>query len=414
MLLIHTRFGVYAQVIGDNEAAARAMGVRVERHKVLLYALSGLLSGLAGLLFAARINSGEPTAGLNYELTAITATIIGGTNLFGGRGSVIGTMIGALIMGVLQNGLNLLAVQPFYQQIAIGAVLILAVWLDRINCSGGPAAMSLLELHDVRKNFGAIEALRGVTFSVEAGAVVGLVGDNGAGKSTLMKTITGVHRPDSGEIRFDGASLAGKDPGEIREAGIEMIYQDLALASMRDVASNIFLGRELTRSVFGLRLIDAKRMRAEAEAMIAKLGARVKSVTQIAGQLSGGQQQSVAIARALTFNPKLVIMDEPTAALAVREIEHVLELIRTLEVARHRGDPDQPSPDRRVRGLRPHRRVAPGRGDRRRSDRETTHERRRRPYRRRDGRPAPRSFEMIRRQRARLEPGGFAGQAASR
>jgi len=190
--------------------------------------------------------------------------------------------------------------------------------------------MSLLELRDVRKSFGAIEALRGATFSVEAGAVVGLVGDNGAGKSTLMKTITGVYRPDGGDIRFDGASLVGKDPGEIRKAGIEMIYQDLALARMRDVAANIFLGRELTRSVLGVKLIDSKRMRGEAEAMIAKLGARVKSVTQIAGQLSGGQQQSVAIARALTFNPKLVIMDEPTAALAVREVEHVLELIRTL------------------------------------------------------------------------------------
>ena len=191
--------------------------------------------------------------------------------------------------------------------------------------------MSLLELKDVRKNFGAIEALRGVTFSVKAGEVVGLVGDNGAGKSTLMKTITGVYRPDSGSIRFDGASLAEKDPRGIREAGIEMIYQDLALARMRDVASNIFLGRELTRSVLGIKFIDQKRMRCEAEAMIAKLGARVKSVTQIAGHLSGGQQQSVAIARALTFNPKLVIMDEPTAALAVREIEHVLDLIRALK-----------------------------------------------------------------------------------
>ena len=137
VLLAYTRFGVYAQVIGDNEGAARAMGVRVERMKVLLYALSGLLSGLAGLLFAARVNSGEPTAGLNYELTAITATILGGTNLFGGRGSVVGTLIGALIMGVLQNGLNLMAVRPFYQQIAIGAVLILAVWLDRINSREG-------------------------------------------------------------------------------------------------------------------------------------------------------------------------------------------------------------------------------------------------------------------------------------
>jgi ABC-type sugar transport system ATPase subunit len=191
--------------------------------------------------------------------------------------------------------------------------------------------MSLLELEDVRKTFGAIEALRGVTFSVEAGSVVGLVGDNGAGKSTLMKTITGVYRPDGGDIRFGGVSLVGKDPGAIREAGIEMIYQDLALARMRDVASNIFLGRELTRSVLGLKLIDAKRMRTEAAVMITRLGARIPSVAQMTGQLSGGQQQSVAIARALTFNPKLVIMDEPTAALAVREVEHVLDLIRNLK-----------------------------------------------------------------------------------
>ncbi len=133
VLLSHTRFGLYAQVIGDNEAAARAMGVRVERQKTMLYALSGGFAGLAGLIFAARVNAGDPTAGLNYELTAITATIIGGTNLFGGRGSIVGTLIGALIMGVLQNGLNLHAVSSYYQQIAIGSVLVLAVWLDRLN-----------------------------------------------------------------------------------------------------------------------------------------------------------------------------------------------------------------------------------------------------------------------------------------
>src|SRR5579883_2348893 len=137
LVLMHTRFGLYTQVIGDSETAARAMGVRVERQKVYIYKLSGALAGLAGLLFAARVNAGDPTAGLNYELTAVTAAIIGGTNLFGGRGSVVGTIIGALIMGVLQNGLNLLAVPSFYQQMAIGAVLVLAVWLDRVNRSEG-------------------------------------------------------------------------------------------------------------------------------------------------------------------------------------------------------------------------------------------------------------------------------------
>jgi ribose transport system permease protein len=130
-VLAYTRFGRHTLAIGDSEGAARAAGIRVDRHRRMLYTLSGALAGLAGLLFSARINSGDPTAGLNYELTAITAAIIGGTNLFGGRGSILGTMIGALIMGVLQNGLNLLAVQSYYQQMAIGAVLILAVFIDQ-------------------------------------------------------------------------------------------------------------------------------------------------------------------------------------------------------------------------------------------------------------------------------------------
>ena len=132
-VLAYTRFGKYALVIGDNEAAARAMGVRVQRQRVALYVLSGTMAGIAGLLFIARVNSGDPTAGATYELTAITATMLGGTNLFGGRATIIGTLIGALIMGVLQNGLNLLAVSSFYQQMAIGTVLVLAVWLDQLN-----------------------------------------------------------------------------------------------------------------------------------------------------------------------------------------------------------------------------------------------------------------------------------------
>jgi len=189
--------------------------------------------------------------------------------------------------------------------------------------------MSLLELGDVRKNFGTIEALRGVTFTIEAGSVVGLVGDNGAGKSTLMKCITGIYRADTGNIRFDSEPILGADPGTIRERGIEMIYQDLALAPQQDVAANIFLGREPTKGPFGA--IDKAMIEKEAAAMIERLGARIPSVNYQVGQLSGGQQQSVAIARALTFEPKLVIMDEPTAALAVREVDHVLDLIRELK-----------------------------------------------------------------------------------
>jgi len=189
--------------------------------------------------------------------------------------------------------------------------------------------MSLLELENVQKNFGTVEALRGVTFAVDAGSVVGLVGDNGAGKSTLMKCITGIYQADGGAIRFAGDAVHRMDPGAIRERGIEMIYQDLALAPQQDVAANIFLGREPTKGPFGA--IDKAGIEAEADKMIQRLGARIPSVTYQVGQLSGGQQQSVAIARALTFEPKLVIMDEPTAALAVREVDHVLDLIRELK-----------------------------------------------------------------------------------
>ena len=131
ILLAYTRYGRHTLAIGDSENAARTAGINVERHRLSLYTLSGALAGLAGLIFATRVNAGDPTAGLTYELTAITAAIIGGTNLFGGRASILGTMIGALIMGVLQNGLNLLAVQSYYQQMAIGAVLILAVFIDQ-------------------------------------------------------------------------------------------------------------------------------------------------------------------------------------------------------------------------------------------------------------------------------------------
>ncbi|MFO1033291.1 MAG: ATP-binding cassette domain-containing protein [Hyphomicrobiales bacterium] len=193
--------------------------------------------------------------------------------------------------------------------------------------------MTLLSISNVTKRFGAIQVLNGVNLEIEAGTVTGLVGDNGAGKSTLMKTITGIYSIDDGRISFNGQDVAGFAPGQRRERGIEMIYQDLALAKQQDVASNIFLGREPRRRPLGFMpwIVDKAKMDAEARKMIDRLGARIPSVHRPVGLFSGGQQQTVAIARALTFNPKLVIMDEPTAALAVREVESVLNLIRQLK-----------------------------------------------------------------------------------
>ena len=192
--------------------------------------------------------------------------------------------------------------------------------------------MSLLQISGVTKGFGAVQVLNGVDLTIEAGSVVGLVGDNGAGKSTLMKTVTGIYGVDSGEITLNGTRVNAVAPGARREMGIEMIYQDLALAKQQDVAANIFLGREPVKRAFGILpgYVDRARMDREALRMIERLGARIPSIHRPVGLFSGGQQQTIAIARALTFDPKLVIMDEPTAALAVREVESVLKLIRQM------------------------------------------------------------------------------------
>jgi len=193
--------------------------------------------------------------------------------------------------------------------------------------------MTLLTLQGIRKSFGAVDVLHGVDLLVEAGEVIGLVGDNGAGKSTLMKTITGIYRADAGSIELGGKDILPLDPGQRRRLGIEMIYQDLSLAKQQDVAANIFLGREPTKKLFGFipGFVDKAEMDRQAAKMIERLGAHLPSINRSVGSFSGGQQQTVAIARALTFNPRLVIMDEPTAALAVREVQSVLDLIRRLK-----------------------------------------------------------------------------------
>jgi simple sugar transport system ATP-binding protein len=188
----------------------------------------------------------------------------------------------------------------------------------------------LLEMRNITKRFGALEVLRGVDLELFAGEVLALLGDNGAGKSTLMKILAGAIPPDEGEIRFQGQAVRYHNPGEARALGIEMVYQDLALCDSLDAAHNLFLGREPTRTVMGARFVDRSRMYIEAGHALDDLHIIVRSLTTPIRFLSGGQRQSIAIGRAVTFQPKLLILDEPTAALAVREVEKVLALIQTL------------------------------------------------------------------------------------
>lgn len=190
----------------------------------------------------------------------------------------------------------------------------------------------LLRAVNLTKRFGGLVAVDNVSLDVNVGEVVGLVGDNGAGKSTLIKMISGVYRPDAGEVHFNGHQFALSGPREARDLGIETIYQDLALAENLDVGSNIFLGREVKRPHLGglIQTLDRQKMRVESAGVLSRLEIHVPSLTQQIRNLSGGQRQAVAIARSIYWNARLMIMDEPTAALGVTEQRKVLTLVRTL------------------------------------------------------------------------------------
>jgi D-xylose transport system ATP-binding protein len=186
----------------------------------------------------------------------------------------------------------------------------------------------ILELRRVSKSFGAVQALREVDFAVEPGQIMALVGDNGAGKSTLIKCVAGIYPIDGGEIRFEGAPVAIHGPKDAARLGIEIVYQDLALADNLDVVQNMFLGREETT---GLRALDETAMEKRAAETLAGLSVTtIRSVRQTVAGLSGGQRQSVAVAKAVMWNSRLVILDEPTAALGVAQTRQVLDLVKRL------------------------------------------------------------------------------------
>jgi D-xylose transport system ATP-binding protein len=186
----------------------------------------------------------------------------------------------------------------------------------------------LLELRGVSKSFGSVQALTDVDFECHAGEVMALVGDNGAGKSTLIKCIAGIHPMDEGEMLFDGEEVTIHGPKDAAKLGIEVVYQDLALADNLDVVQNMFLGRE-THSRF--QVLEEPPMEAKTRETLKTLRVTsIKSIRQAVATLSGGQRQSVAVARAVMWNSRLVILDEPTAALGVAQTEQVLELVRRL------------------------------------------------------------------------------------
>lgn len=198
--------------------------------------------------------------------------------------------------------------------------------------SGVCIVNALLEIRALGKAYGAVEALQDVSLQIRSAEVIGVCGDNGAGKSTLMRIIAGAQPQSAGELIFEGRPLRFATPRDALEAGIAAIYQDLALALEQPIYQNIFMGSELTRPgwIPGLKQLDKRAMRTQSREFLAQLGIELPTVDAPVNQLSGGQRQAVAICRALRWRARLVIMDEPTAALGVREKARVLDLIRRL------------------------------------------------------------------------------------
>jgi ABC-type sugar transport system ATPase subunit len=193
--------------------------------------------------------------------------------------------------------------------------------------SAGAATKPILELRQITKSFGHVQALRGADFSLLPSEVMALVGDNGAGKSTLIKVIAGAYRPDTGDIFLDGLKVSFANPSAATDLGIATVYQDLALVDQRSVAANLFLGREPTKNW----VVDRERLIADSQAILKRLKIRIPSVHALVGGLSGGQRQAVAIGRTMAQNSRIVILDEPTAALGVEQQQFVLELVGELK-----------------------------------------------------------------------------------
>ena len=194
------------------------------------------------------------------------------------------------------------------------------------------SASFILELKNISKNFGGVRALHNVDLNLGYNEILAVVGDNGAGKSTLMKVVSGAITPDTGSILFEGKKVSIKSPQDSLGLGIQMCYQDLALINCLDIQSNLFMGRELSRKLLGyIHFLDKKRMRQLSKEHLKSLGIRIPYLREKVGNLSGGQRQVIAISRTVYWGKKLIILDEPTAALGVQESGKVLDLIRTLK-----------------------------------------------------------------------------------
>jgi ribose/xylose/arabinose/galactoside ABC-type transport system permease subunit/ABC-type branched-subunit amino acid transport system ATPase component len=366
--LLNSVVGLRLYATGGNPVAADFVGISSNKVVMSAFVLNGLLIGLVAFITTSRIGSASPSMGNNFALNVLTAAILGGVGFAGGKGHPFGVFIGVSTIGVLNAVVIFAGVPDFWQSISQGAVLVLALTFDQMSArrrdqvrvsktapvadsevkdlgadiadsvshehrrrSRNRSLVPALQAFGLEKSFGSVSAVRNVTFMVMPGEVVCLLGDNGAGKSTVIKILSGAIKADNGRMEINGQPVTLHSPHDARAAGIQTTYQDLALCPNLGASYNLILGSEPRRrdwGVFSLR--DDKRALEIARQRLAELGIKLDDYDLPIGLLSGGQRQSVAIARVATNDVKVVILDEPTAALGVKQTSNVLALVRRL------------------------------------------------------------------------------------
>ena len=366
--------GNWILAAGGAPRAAHALGVPVRRVKAGLFVLTASCAWLVALIQLLRFGGADALRGQGQEFHAIVAAVIGGALLTGGHGSVVGAAFGALIYGIARQGMVIAGVDADWFQAALGGLLLAAAWLNHRaraaatrSAAAGPARRGLpapsdggpretgmagglpgpsappwpagpdgprhphpgppppaLEARGVSRSFGAVDALRDASLTVRAGRVTCLVGDNGAGKSTLIRILTGIDRADAGEVLVDGRAADLSSPARARAAGIGVVLQDLAHAPLLGVWRNFALGVPGSP----LARLHPEAAKEAARAATAPLGVDLEPLDRPLATLSGGERQVLAIARTLACHPRVLVLDEPTAALGVVATESVLRLVR--------------------------------------------------------------------------------------
>ncbi len=353
-----TVFGTKIYAIGGNAAAARASGIDVKKNLLLTYVSAGVCVGIASIISVGRTVSSQPQAGTGMEFDAITAVVIGGTALEGGMGGLGGTLLGAILVGVISFGLGQLSISPYVQYVVKGMIILAAIAADADGyimgmlrdkmakrkdssvkteaVSHGKSAAEFdrtgdhrrLRMEGIQKSFSGVQVLKDVNFAFERGKVHALCGENGAGKSTLIKILAGSYTKDQGTIYIDDVPYEIHNVRDAQKIGISVIYQELSLIPELTVAQNIFLGKEMLTS--GNLLTDRKKMNVLAEEYLQKLGLSI-DVTSKAGSLTVGQQQMVEIAKAYASESWVIVMDEPTSAITEKDKESLFRIIEELK-----------------------------------------------------------------------------------